>query len=209
MRCFRGLPPCNDPRLSKCNSSDRASSSLPTGGRERRCRSNEPNRRIVPLSYHDIPRRLYQDCDRLLLALDELLGGPDEDDLFQEPRSAQPEVITAAIQRVYLAVQILSEQRRVSTGLLAEGRLQYSCSFANVFELRGPGIRCTDCNICHEAIDKEAPSVTHENCMNTFCKEDWDAWVRHNPTCPTCRAELAAPHLSLLLKSEGLKLAGL
>jgi hypothetical protein len=97
----------------------------------------------------------------------------------------------------------------ISIGLLAEGPLQYSCSFAIVFELRGPGILCTDCNPRHETIDKKAPSTTHENCMNTFCKEDWDALVRHNPTCPTCRAELAAPHLSLLLKSEELELAGL
>jgi hypothetical protein len=66
---------------------------------------------------------------------------------------------------------------------------------------KGPSARIsvTMCGICHEDIDPQAHTVTHDKCGNTWCQECFVAWTKSAPrdedcldeyaSCPLCRRQ--------------------
>lgn len=150
-----------------------------------------------PESFWILYDGLPQECDDMLNALDDLIRGTetDEDDPFA-PLPAQPEVGAAAEKARCLRSRGNHRGLVESCGTFGRGDL------GHVRDAHGPGIRLAECNMCHEHIDEETPTVTHEAWMNTSCILDWNSWVRHSPSCPSCRAPLMQPPISSLLRSR-------
>jgi hypothetical protein len=156
------------------------------------------------LTFCETPKRTKRTFNKLLLALDTLLGWTE--DLFDESTFAQHDVRSAAVHLINFSSQEIPQYMRQFLGYPEDSKPgRYSPPYAKVCETRGSDYRGTDCNICHEDIDEGAPTVTQETCMNTFCKDDWGAWVKHNPTCPSCRGQLRRQPLALLLRSREFK----
>jgi Ring finger domain len=75
--------------------------------------------------------------------------------------------------------------------------LHNNANLQDIVQSTGQGIRDPECKVCYETIQADAPTITHDDdsCMNTFCKECFDAWAEHAPasrlSCPTCRVTLS------------------
>jgi hypothetical protein len=75
--------------------------------------------------------------------------------------------------------------------------LRNTANLQNIVPSTGPGFRDPECKVCYETVETDAPTTTHDDgsCMNTFCKECFDAWAAHAPagrlSCLTCRVKLS------------------